>query len=303
MMLLVHEVIPAEAGATIIGFDNEDNKYEFYARGDYAEIVKAGHVVKVRSVKEITKEGEIILLPYSSVSVIPGFFLDVKKFGVETKPQSEILSQSVRYNVEKFKILQDFDVTYSNFASFARSHPNDFSSRVASGVSKRFKGLQYKPMKELLALQEKTQWDHLDAFYRTKGYILDMNPHKLTDIVKRYCMECQTLFDCESNVTQHCSMATKSIYCFVILLKDHSIHQDERVFEAFVCSTDENPNYFFPNIVLDKGKLNEGDIERFEKVLSKIYEQVNFVYDFVLQPIVKDEALVFRVIDTILFVT
>eukprot|EP01017_Pseudomicrothorax_dubius_P029601 TRINITY_DN3611_c0_g1_i4.p1 TRINITY_DN3611_c0_g1~~TRINITY_DN3611_c0_g1_i4.p1 ORF type:complete len:207 (+),score=46.58 TRINITY_DN3611_c0_g1_i4:463-1083(+) len=206
MMLLVHEVIPAEAGATIIGFDNEDNKYEFYARGDYAEIVKAGHVVKVRSVKEITKEGEIILLPYSSVSVIPGFFLDVKKFGVETKPQSEILSQSVRYNVEKFKILQDFDVTYSNFASFARSHPNDFSSRVgrcyyityaeeylASGVSKRFKGLQYKPMKELLALQEKTQWDHLDAFYRTKGYILDMNPHKLTDIVKRYCMECQTL--------------------------------------------------------------------------------------------------------------
>jgi hypothetical protein len=55
---------------------------------------------------------------------------------------------------------------------------------------------------------------------------------------------------------------------------------------------------------LDKGKFNEGDLDRFDRVLGKITNQVNYLYDFVLQPAVKEgKNVIFRVIDTILLVT
>jgi hypothetical protein len=197
-------------------------------------------------------------MPYASLVIVPEFFFDAKCFTAgESTPiskrlqEQEVLSNSVKFNIERFDLLQRFEISYALLASFARvGAETDYTPRIASAITKRFNTLPGSQLKDLLRVQASFKpgsEGSLEKYYRVRGYIVELRPRRLVEIAKKFCASCKSLYDCESNITECCKIPTRHIYNFCVYIKDTSIDAENSVFEAFVCSVDENPNVNAPS--------------------------------------------------------
>lgn len=107
---------------------------------------------------------------------------------------------AVQYNLDKYKILTDFDVDIKSFITTSKIVENtndgiDPVTRIGSAITKRYGTLPIRNLKELINIQTAPDINvkNLDKLFHVKAYFIDIQPSKLFDMIKKYCRECRTM--------------------------------------------------------------------------------------------------------------
>jgi len=312
MLLRVEEVRASEDAINesilVVFVDDQFKRYRLKQHRLHMTFLRAGDIVKVRSIERIENDVLVGHSKYNAILTIPPYFLDCKKFKEAIKIIEDQRSKSGS-PVEKTPSYHHpgFDIAFFKKKGIILPNGNIVSSRIGT---KWINDIQITPIAAILEELNQTANEDISREnhrYLIEANLIDIQPRDLSEAIRNQCKNCKLLRKVNAPEGEVCcQLKMERILIARFLWMDESTEMSSKCLVTYSFPEDGDLNKdIFPDFNVSYIKASEVRHyqTRWENLIEKHLEG-DRVFNVLLAPFEnavlqqKDNQVPLRIFDT-----